>query len=534
MCLTIVFNFMPVQYDSRGKVLKPYTEHAWTQEMVLEVAKCAKSVKYFAINHCRVVHPVEGIIPMQMRPYQMEMLDILDSNQKSVFMLGRQMGKSMTVGIYILWFAMFNTEPVNIFILANKGRTAAGLLSDIKTTYEELEPYIKRGVTEYNKTSVQFDNGSVIQSSNTTESAIRGESVSLLLLDEFAHVPPHIAEPFYESAQPTISTGGKIVLISTPKGNTGQFFEIFTGAEQGKNGYCPFKATWELVPGRDEKWKEETIKDIGEIRFNQEHNCSFIGSSATLINGEILKENLLRIGDEPAPFQYPEFDVWEKPKQGHIYVMGIDVSKGVGKDFSVIQVVDISSNKFRQVACYASNSIDPFDFTKKILEIGQTYNNAYAAIENNTYGYEVCRTLWEEHFYENLYKEGHGRNAYGISASVKSKALATSILKRQMEQKIILLRDKKTLKEMFGFIEIRPNIYGCEGGNAHDDRVMALCWALYFTQSRFWQDIKEYVMGQTEFVGGQTKDIEDKQTFDPPDFGKLMGRDDKEDMFDWV
>ena len=514
---------MPVVYDNRGKVLRPYTEHAWTQEMVLEVAKCAKSVKYFALNHCKVVHPTQGIISMEMRKYQMEMLDLLDKHQKCVFMLGRQMGKSMTVGLYILWYAMFSTEPVNIFILANKGRTASSLLSDIKTTYEELAPYIKRGVNEYNKTSIQFDNGSVIQSSTTTESAIRGESVSLLLLDEFAHVAPHIAEPFYESAQPTISTGGKIVLVSTPKGNTGQFFEIYHGAEQGQNGYIPFKATWELVPGRDEKWKEETIKDIGEIRFNQEHGCSFIGSSATLVSGETLKENMLRIGEDIAPFQYENMDVWEKPKAGHIYVLGVDVAKGVGKDYSVIQVLDITTNKYRQVACYASNTIDPFDLCVKVNEIGTTYNNAYACIENNTYGHEVCRTLWEEYCYENLYKEGIGRNHYGVTSNVKSKAMATSVLKRQLEQKILLLRDKKTLKELFGFIEVRPNIYGCEGSNSHDDRVMALSWAVFFTQSRFWLDLKEYVLGQTVLNsnGEENRQIEEKPIYDPPDLSLI-------------
>jgi hypothetical protein len=349
------------------------------------------------------------------------------------------------------------------------------------------------------------------------------------LLDEFAHVPPHIAEPFYESAQPTIATGGKIVLISTPKGNTGQFYEIFTGAEKELNGYVPYKATWELVPGRDEKWKEETIKDIGEIRFAQEHNCSFIGSSTTLINANTLNENITRIGDGLPNYNYPDLDVWEKPKQGHIYVMGVDVAKGVGKDYSVIQVIDITDTLYKQVAVYSSNTIDPFDFCGKVKEIGDMYNYAYAAIENNTYGHEVCRNLWEEHCYENLFKEGHGRGNYGIVSSVKSKAMATSVLKRQLEQKKLLINDKKTLKELFGFIEIRPNIYGCEGSKEHDDRVMALCWACYFTQSRFWADIREYVI---EKLDNSTR--QNETTFDPPDFEKLLKVDSKDTDFDWL
>jgi len=265
---------MTVSYDAK-KIIRPNTQYNWTQEMVVEYAKCAKSVKYFAMNHCKVRHEIKGIIPLELRPYQMEILDILEKNPKTALLMPRRSGKSTIVGLYILWLAMFTVdeEPKTIYVLSNKGKAAKSILNDIKMTYEELAPFLKKGVVEYNKMKVEFDNRSVIITDTTTEDGIRGERASFMLLDEFAFVADYKAESFYRSVSPILSTGGSMCIVSTPNGNTNKFHEIYSGAVNGENDFVPYTIPWNAVPGRDEKFKESTIKNDGLLTWNQEYQC---------------------------------------------------------------------------------------------------------------------------------------------------------------------------------------------------------------------------------------------------------------------
>jgi len=492
---------MPVSYDTKGKVIRPNLVHKWTQEMVIEYAKCSKSVKYFALNYCKVMHPTRGIIKLDMRDYQMNMLSVIEENQKSCLNIGRQVGKSTICGLYCLWYAMFCVEPVNIYILANKAKNAQRLLDDIKITYEELPSYLKRGIVEYNKTAIEFDNRSTIYTGPTTKDSIRGESVSFLLLDEFGHVPPHLADEFYQSNIHTISTGGKVCIISTPNGNSGKFYEIYTEAQQGNNGFKSFTIDWKCVPRFDDKGKEITsddfrdkmIKSTGLQSWLQEHECNFLGSSKTLISGPYLEKIAKTVVDPN--LQEGDWLIWERPKNNRIYVLGVDTAKGIERDSSVIQIVDVTNPELlRQVAVFSCNTIDPFDFSEVIYNAAKKFNDAYVVIENNTYGHEVCRRLFNDFEYEKIFKES-GSRSWGINSNSKSKSIGTSLLKRYVEADKMIINDDGTFKEICIFVETGHEVFKCENGkNKHDDRIMALVWAIYFINTDFWNSIKDYII----------------------------------------
>jgi hypothetical protein len=486
---------MPVAYDD-VRVIRPNLQWEYTKEQLSEYVKCAKSVEYFALNYARAIHPVRGVIPLDFRSYQVELLNNLQNNKKNVGLLPRQSGKSLIVSVYMLWLATFTDKPQNLFILANKGEQARSLLSNMKIMYEELPPWLKKGVIEYAKTMVKFEDNTMIKTAGTTSDAIRGQSISFLLLDEFAFVPNHIAQEFYTAVQPTISTGGSIAIISTPNGASGLFYELFTNAKaNGRNGYKSFTINWDDVPGRDEKFRDEMIKDIGLVKFNQEYGMSFIGSSLTLLSGKAL-ETLVQQKDDPIK-EINGLKYYESAHPGRFYVAGVDVAKGVGGDYSCIQIVDITERgKYKLVATYADNFIRPEQLVLKIIEVAREFNNAFVIVENNTFGYAICQSLWNEHFYENLYREPK-KLEHGISANVRSKTISTSSLKKLVEENQLFISDKKTIDELHGFIEIRDNVYGCEEGeNNHDDHVMALVWACYFTDTSYWVDQETYLLNK--------------------------------------
>ena len=439
--------------------------------------------------------------------YSENMYDLqVNSDKKAYYTNGILSHNSTICGIYALWFAMFATEPKNIFILANKGKTSQSLLDDIKQTYENIDPYLKRPIIEYNKTSIEFDNRSKIQTGTTTPDSIRGESVSLLILDEFAMVPNHIVEEFYKSSLPTITEGGRIIITSTPKGTSNLFYEIFTNAKSGLNGYAYFDMDWRDVPGRDEDFKKKMLKTVSLADWNQEYEAKFLGSSRTLIHGDTLAtiKNTL---EEPVFFD-DEFKCWEKPKDKHLYLVSVDVAKGTERDYSVAQILDITNPELaKQVAIYFSNKISPYYFSERILHLAKNYKDAWIIVENNTYGHDVCRRLYEEFEYTNIYKED--KKDFGIGASHKSKSLATSSLKRLVEEKKILIKDLATYEELCGFIEVNPDIFRAETGKYNfDDKVMALVWAAYFLGSKYWNDYKEYLINEA-------KGIATEDTFDP-------------------
>ena len=279
---------MPVQYDGQ-KIKRPGSKHEWSEKMAMELAKCASDVNYFALNHVKVITQNKGVVPLQLRKYQIEALSNFKNYKRNILKWSRQVGKTTITGIYALHKALYSADPINIYILSNKGESAKDFLGRIKAVYTELDPYLKKGVSEWNKTSIVFEDGTLISTSTTTVDAIRGRSASLLILDEFAHVLPHIASEFWTSAQPAIANGGEIIIISTPKGNVGEYYNLYSKAERGENEFKCHKIEWNEVPGRDEEFKEKTIRDVGLQRWLQEYACDFLGSSSTLLNGESLE-----------------------------------------------------------------------------------------------------------------------------------------------------------------------------------------------------------------------------------------------------
>lgn len=294
---------MPVAYDDK-RVIKPEIQHKWTQEMLEEYAKCQSSVIYFALNHARAIHPTKGIIPLEVRNYQLRLLDALDNYDKVLTLFPRQCGKSLTVSIYLLWLALYSEEPLNIFVLAHKGDMAKSLLADLKIIYEELPPYLKKGVKEYAKTQIVFEGeegktGSAIKIATTTADSIRGQSISFLLLDEFAFVPPHIVNDFYTALQPTLAAGGKVCIVSTPNGASGLFHELYKGAIDPvkPNGYKLVDVPWDEIPGRDEEFKEKQIRQIGKQRFLQEYQCVRYNTYINIRDKRTNKIYKVKVGD---------------------------------------------------------------------------------------------------------------------------------------------------------------------------------------------------------------------------------------------
>ena len=259
---------MGIVYDDE-RVIRPGLEHKFTKQMMQEFVKCAKSNTYFALNHAIAIHPMKGIISLEVRDYQLRLLDALATHDRVLSIFPRQAGKSLTASIHVLHIALYSDTPVNIFLLAHKGDMSKSLLADIKVIYEELPPYLKKGVKKYDATGIEFEDGSKIRSATTTADSIRGQAITFLLLDEFAFVPPHIVDDFYTSAQPTLSTGGKVCIISTPNGASGLFYDLYKGARDGRNGgegngYHLVDMEWNEVPERDEEFKERMIKQVGD------------------------------------------------------------------------------------------------------------------------------------------------------------------------------------------------------------------------------------------------------------------------------
>ena len=334
--------------------LKPAgTPHNFTQEELDEYLKCSNDPEYFIENHIKVVHVDQGVVPFNLYDFQKTMVNTIHNNRFSIFCTPRQVGKSTTVISYFLWYILFN-EDVNIAVLANKGALARDILSRLQLAYENLPKFLQQGVTIWNKGNIELENGSKIIASSTSSSAIRGGSYNMILLDEFAFVPPNIADEFMASVYPTISSGTstKIVIVSTPNG-LNHFYKIWEDAKEKRNNYVPVNVHWMDVPGRDHEWKKETIRNIGKERWAQEFEGEFVGGVNTLINASILKNLVFKSPVE----QRNNLDIYEQPNEERIYVIGVDVSRGENLDYSAFSVFDASEFPYRQVAKYRSSSI---------------------------------------------------------------------------------------------------------------------------------------------------------------------------------
>ena len=459
----------------------------WTEEQVREYAKCMKSPVYFVEKYAKIISLDKGLVPFELYPYQAKMFNQFQNNRFNVVLACRQSGKSISACGYLLWFALFQPEKT-IAVLANKGATAREMLARITIMLENIPFFLQPGCKALNKSNIDFSNNSRIIAAATSGQSIRGLSVNLLYLDEFAFVER--AAEFYTSTYPVISSGTdtKIIVTSTANGIGNTFHKIWEGAVQGVNEYSYFRVDWHDVPGRDEKWKEETINNTSQIQFDQEFGNTFFGTGDTLINAQTLLD--LRASQPIRQLESGDILIYKEPIKNHDYILVADVSKGRGQDYSSFSLIDISARPFEQVAVYRNNTISPLLFPKIIYKYANVYNKAYCIIESNDQGGVVCNGLYYDLEYENMHVESAVKaNAVGIEINRKSKRLGCSALKDLLENNKLKVVDEQTILEISTF-EAKGQTFQASVGN-HDDLVMNLVLFGYFVSSAYFSNLTD-------------------------------------------
>ena len=363
-------------------------EHAWTKDELIEYKKCLDSPVYFAENYCKVIHLDRGLVPFELYPYQQEMFNHFEENRFSIVLACRQCGKSISTVAYLLWYVLFKGEQV-VGILANKGATSREMLGRITLMLENVPFFLQPGCKALNKGSIEFSNNSRIIAASTSASSVRGMSMNLVYLDEFAFVERDVE--FYTSTYPVISSGKstKVIITSTRNGINNMFNKIYEGAVQGTNEFKSFRVDWYDVPGRDDEWKRQTIANTSELQFRQEFGNELIGTGNTLINAETLMglQSINPIAESN------NVKIYFNPEPSHNYLMFVDVSKGRGMDYSTFTIIDVSSVPFRQVAVFRDNMTSPLLFPDVIYKYANHYNQCYVMIESNDQGAVVCNGL---------------------------------------------------------------------------------------------------------------------------------------------
>jgi len=455
-------------------------QQQWTEEEVTEYTKCMRSPQYFAHTYAKVISLDDGLVPFNLYPYQEKMFEHFESNRFSIVLACRQSGKSISSVIYILWYAVFHPE-VTVAVLANKGSTAQEMLGRITLALENLPFFLQPGCKSLNKRSIEFSNNSKIVSGSTSKSSIRGMSVNLLFLDEFAFVDN--AQEFYTSTYPVVVAGKntKVIITSTANGIGNVFHKLWEGAMQGTSQYKPFRVDWYDVPGRDEAWKRLTISNTSELQFEQEFGNVFLGTGNTLISGNVL----LGLKAEPPIYTQDNVKVYDKPEKAHQYMIFVDVAKGRGQDYSTFNVIDVSVKPFKQVAVYRDNLISPLLFPDIIYKYAKTYNDAYAIIESNDAGQVVCNGLYYDLEYENVFIESALKaDAIGVNMNKKIKRIGCSNIKDLIEQNKLTVVDADTILELSTFVAMGTS-YEASPGN-HDDLMMNLVLFGWFATTPFF------------------------------------------------
>ena len=479
---------------------KANTQIEFTEAQIIEFLKCKDNPVYFAENYIKIVNVDDGLVPFNMYPFQRKLIENFHNHRFNICKMPRQVGKSVTTVSYLLHYIVFN-DNVNIGILANKATTSRELLGRLQLSYENLPQWMQQGIVSWNKGSLELENGSKIVAASTSASAVRGMSFNIIFLDEFAFVPNHIADEFFASVYPTISSGKstKVIIVSTPKGMN-HFYRMWHDAERRKNDFVATEVHWSEVPGRDEKWKEQTIANTSEEQFRAEHLCEFLGSIGTLINPSKLKT---LVYDDPVKRGEKGLDVYEEPKEDHDYLMTADVARGIGNDYSAFIVFDITNFPYKVVAKYKNNEIKPMLFPSIIEKVAKAYNNSWILIEINDIGDQVANILHYDLEYNNILMcsmkgragqiVGSGfsgkRTQMGVRMTASVKKLGCSNLKLLIEDDKLIVNDYDIIAELTTFIQ-KHNTFEAEEG-CNDD--LAICLVIFS-----WLVAQEYFKEMTE------------------------------------
>jgi hypothetical protein len=468
----------------------------WTPELVEEWVKCSEDPIYFVENYMKIITLNEGLQNFKPYPYQRSMIQSFVENRYTIVTTARQAGKSTTTCGFILWYIIFHADKT-VALLANKGETAREILGRVQLAYQHLPKWLQQGVKEWNKGSFELENNSRVIAAATSASAIRGYTINLLFIDEAAHIDNW--DEFFTSVYPTISSGSesKIVLVSTPNG-LNHFYSTWINAKEQRNGYNPILVNWQAVPGRDEKWKQDTLAGMNFDleKFDQEMNCEFLGSSGTLIAGWKLKE----LVHQSPMVQKEGLIQYYKPQENHAYIIICDVSRGKGLDYSAFQVIDVTKMPYDQVCVYRNNNVSPIDYADVIHRTAVAYNNAATLVEINDIGEQVSNSLHFDFGYENiLFTENAGRSGKQVTAGFSGrtadkgirttkvvKSVGCSILKLLIEQNQLIINDFHTINELSTFSK-KGNSYEAESGK-HDDLVMCLVLFSWLSEQQYFKD----------------------------------------------
>ena len=486
-------------YLGNPNLKKANTPIEFTKEQVTEFIKCKKDPVYFAENYVKIVSLDEGLVPFDMYKFQKKLIRNFYNHRFNICKMPRQTGKSTTCVSYLLHYAVFN-DNVNIGILANKAATARELLGRLQTAYENLPKWMQQGIIAWNKGSLELENGSKILAASTSASAVRGMSFNIIFLDEFAFVPNHIADSFFASVYPTITSGKstKVIIVSTPHGMN-HFYRMWHDAERDRNEYVATEVHWSEVPGRNAKWKKQTIANTSAEQFRVEFECEFLGSVDTLISVAKLKT---LVYNDPIK-KNAGLDIYENPIEDHNYIITVDTARGIDGDYSAFIVFDITDFPYRVVAKYKNNQIKPMLFPSIVHDIAKAYNYAYTLIEVNDIGDQVASILFFDLEYENVLMcsmrgragqiVGSGfsgkKSQLGVRMTSAVKKLGCSNLKTLLEDDKLATCDYDIIAELTTFVQ-RKNTFMAEEG-CHDD--LAMCLVIFS-----WLVAQDYFKEMTE------------------------------------
>jgi hypothetical protein len=486
-------------YLGNPNLKKANVSQAFTPDQVEEYVKCSKDPVYFIKEYIKIISLDKGLIPFTMYDFQEDMTRKFHAERFNIAKLPRQSGKSTIVTSYLLWYVLFN-DNVNVAILANKAATAREMLQRLQLSYENLPKWMQQGISQWNRGSLELENGSKIMAASTSASAVRGMSFNVIFLDEFAFIPNHIADQFFSSVYPTISSGKstKVIIISTPHGMN-MFYKLWHDAERGKNEYTTTEVHWSEVPGRDDHWKEQTIKNTSEEQFRVEFECEFLGSVDTLISASKLRT---MVYDEPIQ-RNKGLDIFEAAQEEHQYVITVDVARGVSKDYSAFTIIDTTTIPYKMVGKYRNNTIKPLLFPNIIHQVATAYNHAYVLCEVNDIGGQVADILQFDLEYDNLLMcamrgragqvVGQGfsgnKTQMGVKMSTTVKKTGCSNLKALIEDDKLLLSDYDVIAELTTFIQ-KGQAWEAEDG-CNDDLAMCLVMFSWLATSDYFRELHD-------------------------------------------
>lgn len=482
-------------YNGNGNLKQVGYVHEYTHEQVQEILRCKDDPIYFIENYCYIVSLDRGLVPFKLYDCQKEKVQTILENRKVIIMEGRQQGKTITAAACILHYTLFQHDKT-VAILANKSAAAREVLHRYQIMYENLPLWMQQGVKTWNKGDVELENGGRIFTAATSASGIRGKSVNWLYIDEAAIVPNNVAEEFFTSTYPTIMAGEttKVLLTSTPLGYN-HFWKFWNEAEKGENGFKALQIPYWKIPGRDEKWAEEQRAMLGDLKFNQEVLCTFLGSSNTLIAADAIA----RLSSKHYVYQKDGLDIIFEPEKDHSYFISVDTSRGVGGDYSAFTVVDCTAYPFTIAAKYKNNKISPLLFPDIIVKTAKDYKGAFVLVEINDIGQQVADIIHNELEYENMIWVGHdsrygqflsntGRNAtLGVRTTKQIKRIGCQTLKSMVEENKLLIFDGDVISELSTFVESRGSFEADEG--YHDDLTMSLVLFSWASNDPLFKDL---------------------------------------------